>query len=216
MERKNYATSEQTKHELGKALKELMTQKPLNKISIHDLTDRCGMYRQNFYYHFEDVYDLLRWVIQQEAISLLRQHEGAMLWQEGLLQLFRYLDENREFCCAILRSVGREHIIRFVEGDIYEIIRRTVDQICAEIGIENLRAQSADPDMVTRFYVIALAGTMENWLLGRIERTPEELIAFADQMLQDQLSGVKMRLKKAEFTERVEPENPEDPEQRLE
>ena len=48
MERKNYATSEQTKLALGQALKELMTQKPLNKISIHDITDRCCMYRQNF------------------------------------------------------------------------------------------------------------------------------------------------------------------------
>ena len=82
MERKNYATSEQTKHALAEALKVLMTQKPFGKISIHDITDRCGMYRQNFYYHFEDIYDLLRWLIQEEAISLLRQHEGTMLWQE--------------------------------------------------------------------------------------------------------------------------------------
>lgn len=194
MERKNYATSEQTKHALGQALKELMTQKPLNKISIHDITDRCGMYRQNFYYHFEDVYDLLRWLLQQEAVSLLRQHEGAMLWQEGLLQLFRYLEENRDFCCSVLRSVGREHIMRFVEGDIYEIIRRTVDQLCAEIGAERFLDSSLDPDMLTRFYVIAMAGIMENWLMGRIERTPEELIAFADQLLQDQLRGAQLRL----------------------
>lgn len=84
--------------------------------------------------------------------------------------------------------------MRFVEGDVYEIIRRTLDQVCAEIGAEQLPDQSVDSDMLTRFYVIAMAGIMEKWLLGKIERTPEELIAFADQLLQDQIRGAQLRM----------------------
>lgn len=84
MERKTYAVSDQTKHALAAALKELIAQKPIDKITIHDLTERCGIRRQNFYYHFGDVYDLLRWMFQEEALSLLQQHEGTLLWQEGL------------------------------------------------------------------------------------------------------------------------------------
>ena len=52
MERKPNAASDQTRHALAQALKELMAQKPLNKITIHDLTECCGIRRQNFYYHF--------------------------------------------------------------------------------------------------------------------------------------------------------------------
>ena len=70
MERKTYATSDHTKHALAAALKALMLEKPLDKITIQELTNRCGMRRQNFYYHFEDVYDLLRWLFQEEAVSL--------------------------------------------------------------------------------------------------------------------------------------------------
>ena len=88
MERKTNAASDQTKHALAVALKELMVQKPIDKITIHDLTGRAGIRRQNFYYHFTDVYDLLRWMFQEEAVALLKQHEGTLLWQEGLLQLF--------------------------------------------------------------------------------------------------------------------------------
>ena len=113
MERKANAASGQTKQALAQALKELMAQKPIEKITVHDLTERCGIRRQNFYYHFEDVYDLLRWMFQEEAVALLRQHEGALLWQEGLLQLFRYIEENRAVCLCALRSVGREHLNRF-------------------------------------------------------------------------------------------------------
>ena len=83
MEKRTYATSDQTKHALASALKELMAKKPIDKITIHDITERCGIRRQNFYYHFEDVYDLMRWMFQEEAVSLLRQHEGTLLWQEG-------------------------------------------------------------------------------------------------------------------------------------
>ncbi len=195
MERKSYATSDHTKHALAAALKALMLEKPLERITIQELTSRCGMRRQNFYYHFEDVYDLLRWLFQEEAVSLLRQHKGALLWQDGLLQLFEYLEENRTFCLCALKSVGRDHIRRFVEADIYAIIHRTVDQIGEEIGILK-DGGGADADLITHFYVVALAGMTESWLTGQIERTPQELIAFADQILQDHVQGVKLRLER--------------------
>ena len=196
MERKNYSVSDQTKQALAVALKEQMAQKPFDKITIRDLTDRCGMRRQNFYYHFEDVYDLLRWLFEEEAISLLKQHEGTLLWQEGLLQLINYIEENRAVCLCALKSVGRDHLKRFFEADIYAIIHKTIDQIGAEIGALDHAAGIAcvDTDLLTHFYVVAFAGMVESWLLGELDGSPEELIAFADQMLQDHVRGAKMRL----------------------
>ena len=58
MERRPNTASQQTKQALAAALKELMAQKPIENITIHDLTEHCGIRRQTFYYHFEDVYDL--------------------------------------------------------------------------------------------------------------------------------------------------------------
>ena len=101
-----YPTSETTKQELSAALKTLMSQKPLEKISIREITDLCGLRRETFYYHFADIYDLVKWMFEEEAIVLLRQHEGVQLWQEGLLQLFHYIQDNRAFCLCALRSIG--------------------------------------------------------------------------------------------------------------
>lgn len=47
---------------------------------------------------------------------------------------------------------------------------------------------------MTHTYVITLSGIMESWLIGEIDRTPEELITFADTFLQDHINGAKMRL----------------------
>lgn len=196
MEKRTYAASDQTKHALAAALKELMAQKPIDKITIHDITERCGIRRQNFYYHFEDVYDLMRWMFQEEAVSLLRQHEGTLLWQEGLLQLFRYIEENKAVCLCALRSVGREHLKRFFETDIHAIIHRTVEQFGHEVGAISAGATEADIELTTHFYVVALTGMLESWLLGEIDRTPEELISFADHTLMDQVQGARLRYSK--------------------
>ena len=100
MEKKCYVASQQTKWALAAALKKLMAQKPLEKITISELTDLCHIKRQNFYYHFEDIYDLMRWMFQNEAVSLLERREGALLWRPfGALSLF-----TKQSCSLPLRA----------------------------------------------------------------------------------------------------------------
>ena len=74
--------TEMTKRLMADALKRLMAQKPLNKITIRQITEDCGVNRQTFYYHFEDIYDLMRWMFRQEALALLDQREGVVIWRQ--------------------------------------------------------------------------------------------------------------------------------------
>ena len=61
----------QTKQILEESLKKLMLQKPLDKITIRDLTEDCGISRMAFYYHFKDIYDLVEWLILcQEKVQI--------------------------------------------------------------------------------------------------------------------------------------------------
>ena len=45
---------------LANTLKELMNEKPLTKITVQDLTKKCGISRQTFYNHFHDIYGIGR------------------------------------------------------------------------------------------------------------------------------------------------------------
>ena len=67
-----------------------MTQKPLERITVAEIMDTCGMRRQHFYYYFTDIYDLLRWTFDKEALELLQQQQGVSPWQNGFLHLFQY------------------------------------------------------------------------------------------------------------------------------
>ena len=191
MRKRTYEASEAAKREICAALKALMAQKPLNKITVAEVMQSCGMARQHFYYHFEDIYDAVRWMFDQEAVALLREHEGVMLWQDGLLQLFQYLQENRTVCLCALHSLSREHLKRFFQTDIHAIIQSTIQRIVKKL---NYQAPDEEVDLLTKFYVGALANLIEEWLLGDIQETPEELIRFADQLLKDHVRGAALRM----------------------
>lgn len=191
MRKRTYEASEAAKREICAALKTLMAQKPLNKISIAEIMQSCGMARQHFYYHFEDIYDAVHWMFDQEAVALLREHEGVMLWQDGLLQLFQYLQENRAVCLCALHSLSREHLKRFFETDVHAIIKDTILQIAAEL---HYQASDRELALLTEVYVGALVSMMEDWLLGEIQESPEELIQFVDQLLKDHARGAALRM----------------------
>ena len=57
-----------TKLAIEQAAKEILSKKPISKIKISEITDACGVNRQTFYYHFDDIYDLLKYLFTTEAL----------------------------------------------------------------------------------------------------------------------------------------------------
>lgn len=64
--------SNTTKQNLEASLKKVMLQKPLDKITISDITLDCGISRMAFYYHFKDIYDLVEWSCLEDAKRALQ------------------------------------------------------------------------------------------------------------------------------------------------
>ena len=60
-----------TQLKLAKSLKELMANQPFEKLSVSDITNNCSLHRQTFYYHFEDKYELLDWIVYKELMEPL-------------------------------------------------------------------------------------------------------------------------------------------------
>ena len=192
---KEYKSSAATRRAISEALKALMLQKPLDKITVGEIMDACGMRRQHFYYYFTDIYDLLRWTFEEEALQLRREQSGDLPWQEGLLQLFHYIADHRAICLCALDSLGREYLKQLFETDISGIVRRTVDRLARENGFPE---NAAMEDTAVRFLTLALAGVMESWLRGELTQTPEELIGIFSTIFQDYIRGVKLRPSGAE------------------
>ena len=59
--------SQVTKRALEQSLKNLLLKKPLTKITVNDIAEDCGINRMTFYYHFKDIYDLVDWIMVEDA-----------------------------------------------------------------------------------------------------------------------------------------------------
>ena len=66
--------SDITKRAISASLKKLLCEKKLNKITVQDIADDCGINRQTFYYHFQDIYDLVEWTCIEDTEKVLKEN----------------------------------------------------------------------------------------------------------------------------------------------
>ena len=85
--------SQTTKRALEASLKKLLLQKPLNKITINDITEDCGVNRMTFYYHFKDIYDLVDWILVEDASKILEGRQSFETWdadKQFVVDFYKY------------------------------------------------------------------------------------------------------------------------------
>lgn len=186
----NTDSSKATKLKMSESLKQLMMNKPLHKISIREITEHSQVNRQTFYYHFEDIYGLVKWTFQEVTLALLAEHDDNLFWQDGLLKLFDYLEENRSICLNLVNSIGQEDLNRLLYDQIYDLLHKVV----LNLGKEFPNKEKHYLDFLTNFYSQAAYSLYISWLTGKISQTPEELIQMIDTTLQDQILGATIRM----------------------
>ena len=148
-----------TKESLGAALKQMLAVKPIEKITVKDLVEICGVNRQTFYYHFDDVYDLLEWVFEEDANHNLPQEVVYDHWREDVMCFFTYLQENSIFALNIYNSQSRTYMLRYFKRRLQSCIRSFAVIVCEERNIDR-----ADFEFVVELYANIIVGLISQWL----------------------------------------------------
>ncbi|MBN7773224.1 TetR/AcrR family transcriptional regulator C-terminal domain-containing protein [Clostridium aminobutyricum] len=171
-------TTEITKQLMADSLKKLMLEKPLNKISIREIVEDCGVNRQTFYYHFPDIYGLLEWILEKEILSILEDNDNFLTWQEAGVYLLRYMEKNSTILLCALNSLGRNAIKRFLHFDVKNVATRYITQVASDIDVSE-----EDFDHVVHYFTICFASLLEDWLSSGSDRSPEEVIDILDTIV---------------------------------
>ena len=148
-----------TKQLLATSLKNLSLKKPLDKITINDITSDCGISRMAFYYHFKDIYDLIEWVCVEDATSALQGKKTYDTWQEGMLQIFEAVYENKPFVLNAYRTISREQIENYLHQLTYKLIRNVVEEKSVGTNITDVQKQ-----FIAEFYKYSFVGIMLDWI----------------------------------------------------
>lgn len=146
------------KETIAEAVKRLLLEKNVRKLTVKDIVEECRITRQAFYYHFEDIPDLLRWIMERGSRKMaqeLQQQNGA---KEGIRYFFLMAINVIPHVKRGLQTAYAEEIERY----LLVYIRRLFETVVEE---QNLYQNSsrAQLDLILRYHSHAVMGILQEW-----------------------------------------------------
>ena len=175
-----------TKFAILKVFGDLAASRPVDKITVKDITDQCGISRNTFYYHYQDIYQVLKAYVQYSAehvIELMVEDEGED-GKAGLKEI-RYLEANRELLCNLYRSAANEEVRNCL---IFDRLIESVSQ-----GME---VQAEDKKILSAVCQYTVRGIMTSWMEedGMLNgETLEQVLVRLDYLFKGAIREALMR-----------------------
>lgn len=167
------STGEKTKILIAASLRKLMKKKSLDKIKIREIVEDCGVNRQTFYYHFQDIYALVEWMYTYEGHQIFKEYANEGDWMLVIRKMFDYLEEHHEEIKCVVNSKAEKFFYAFVYEKINYCSRLVVESISKGMTVD-----SHYKKFISDFYTFAVCNMVEDWLRNRhsTQMTSDELI----------------------------------------
>lgn len=163
-----------TKRLLAAGLKELLMKKTLDKITVKELVQYCGVNRQTFYYNFQDIYELLEWIFTEDGNRLLRETEKMACRQDRILAIFQELgrEENRKLVINAVDALTPTQLDLFLK----RYFRPIIEQIVYE-DVEGMPLKEEDRDFLVRLCLVLCVDLLMRWINNGMEGDMSEDLA---------------------------------------
>ena len=159
------AKPELTKQLIAQTLKKLMLKNNLDKISVQNIVDACGLNRKTFYYHFRDKQALVCWIFDNESANLSDLNQNNTIIDE----LLNYLYLNRDFYVAALTSDTQNNLREHLFKIVYESIIVRIMEI-----LKNRSIDAYNMKLIANFFSNAIIGSITQWVKGGMKTFPKE------------------------------------------
>ena len=182
--------SQVTKRALEQSLKNLLLKKPLTKITVGDITDDCGINRMTFYYHFKDIYDLVEWSCLEDAKRALEEKKTYDTWQQGFLQIFKAVQENKPFILNVYRCVHREQVEKYLQPLVDQLLLNVINEEAAGITVRD-----EDKQFIAQVYSYMFIGLMLDWIKDDMHEDPQQIVEKLSKLIKGSVSVALSRFK---------------------
>ena len=162
--------SDLTKQALIASFKKLLETEPFDKITISDITNDCGLSRQTFYYHFRDIFDMIRWIYNSESLNEIGGRGGYGTWQDKIRELFDYTLNNKSLILGTFNSKCRNDLV----GYYMDVSIRKISDI-VEMKSDGDIAEK-DKKFIASVYAYAFLGIMVDWISDEMKESSEEMV----------------------------------------
>ncbi|MCM1052784.1 MAG: TetR/AcrR family transcriptional regulator [Ruminococcus sp.] len=180
--------AELAKKALANALKEMIKEKDLDSITVKDLTDKCGLKRQTFYYHFKNIYDLIKWLYTNELIIEIDSSDN---WLKSFEEIFKFVSQNKKLILATYNSIAKEYFLNLLYSDTNKFINKIIEEKL------NTRPYSDDQKIfLSNFYKNALIGCVRDWIETDMEEDYHNIIVKVEAIIEGSIDLFFSNIKK--------------------
>ena len=161
-----------TKELIKKTFISLLEQKPLTKITVKMIVEECGINRNSFYYHYQDIPALIEEIVREETDRIIKKYPTVESAETALFAAIDFASRNKK---AIL------HIYNSVNRDIFErYLWKVCDYIVRSYGQTVLKGREIDEfdkEIIGRFYKSACFGIVISWLDQKMDPDVHRVIS---------------------------------------
>lgn len=177
-----------TEKAIQQAFEEMLTEMPFDKITVSALVKRCEISPNTFYYHYQDIYDLLdQWLTEGVRAYI---PTAAPHWQESVKALLHYCQDNPRLTYHIYNSINRERLEQFFFNSTYEVFYENLRAWPEAADVPNERIQE-----LAGFCCFAFLGYFLRFLWKRmdsdIDMAVDRLSALAVPFVRQALEQAK-------------------------
>lgn len=137
----------------------LLEQRPLSEITVKDIVETCGINRNSFYYHYQDLPALIEEIVKEEAESIIRAYPSVTT----IVECF---DAVTQFASRKKRAIM--HIYRSLSRDVFE---RNLMMVCEyfvlsyiETALAEEHISDEDRTTIVNYYKCVCFGLTIDWL----------------------------------------------------
>lgn len=160
-----------TKKIIAYSLKKIMETTPFSKVSISQIMSEAGIRRQTFYNYFQDKYELLDWIYQQDISENISDFLDYEEWDKVVRRIIDYFHRNQQFYRNALQ-VSEQNAF---DLSFYHHTKGLLEKIITDMTKDQSIQTPHSLECSTQFYSYAFVGITKEWLLAGCDKDPEVL-----------------------------------------
>lgn len=170
--------SQFTKKAITEAFIALLNKKTLDKITVVDIAEKCGINRNTFYYYYSDIYALVEEVFDNEKQRIMEEHKSFSSWPEGFMEATSFARANKKALYHIYNSVSRDTLETF----LYDVVMVNMTDFVTGQA-QGLSVSKEDIHCLASFYTSALMGLVIKWMHDGMKQDPDSYISNISRLL---------------------------------
>lgn len=160
-----------TKKAIMQCFIQMLNESPMDKISVVDIAERCGINRNTFYYYYCDIYALVKELFTIEAQRIAEKELSCATWQEVCLEALEFVRENRRAVYHLFHSNHRD----LLEEYLYDVAHLEMVNFVRREA-EGMPVKEEDINSLALFYTSALVGLVTRWMLEGMKADVESIL----------------------------------------